>query len=143
MKRILIVEDNEMNRDVLSRRLTRRGYQVLLARDGPQGLAMASAHDPDLILMDLGLPEIDGWECARRLKADAATRHIPIIALTAHAMKGDREICVAAGMDEYLSKPLNPKQLFALIESLTGTPSTAPDGVIPPPAAAAKFRAPA
>lgn len=107
MKRILIVEDNEMNRDVLSRRLVRRGYDVLLALDGPHGLAMAAMHGPDLILMDLGLPEIDGWECARRLKADDTTRHIPIIALTAHAMVGDRQKALDAGCDEFDTKPID------------------------------------
>lgn len=107
MKRILIVEDNEMNRDVLSRRLARRGYDVLLALDGPHGLAMAAMHGPDLILMDLGLPEIDGWECTRRLKADESTRHIPIIALTAHAMVGDRQKALEAGCDEFDTKPID------------------------------------
>jgi two-component system, cell cycle response regulator DivK len=107
MKRILIVEDNEMNRDVLSRRLVRRGYDVLLALDGPHGLAMAAMHGPDLILMDLGLPEIDGWECTRRLKADESTRHIPIIALTAHAMVGDRQKALDAGCDEFDTKPID------------------------------------
>lgn len=107
MKRILIVEDNEMNRDVLSRRLARRGYDVLLATDGPHGLAMAAMHGPDLILMDLGLPEIDGWECTRRLKADDTTKHIPVIALTAHAMVGDRQRALEAGCDEFDTKPID------------------------------------
>lgn len=107
MKRILIVEDNEMNRDVLSRRLARRGYDVLLATDGPHGLAMAAMHGPDLILMDLGLPEIDGWECMRRLKADETTKHIPVIALTAHAMVGDRQRALEAGCDEFDTKPID------------------------------------
>ncbi|HET9448971.1 MAG TPA: response regulator [Steroidobacteraceae bacterium] len=107
MKRILIVEDNEMNRDVLSRRLARRGYDVILATDGPHGLAMAAMHGPDLILMDLGLPEIDGWECTRRLKADDSTRHIPVIALTAHAMVGDRQRALEAGCDEFDTKPID------------------------------------
>ena len=107
MKRILIVEDNEMNRDVLSRRLVRRGYDVLLATDGAHGLAMAAMHGPDLILMDLGLPEIDGWECTRRLKADDTTRHIPVIALTAHAMVGDRQRALDAGCDEFDTKPID------------------------------------
>jgi two-component system cell cycle response regulator DivK len=123
MKRILIVEDNEMNRDVLSRRLERHGYQVLLARDGRQGLAMASTHDPDLILMDLGLPEIDGWECARRLKADAATRHIPIIALTAHAMLGEREKALDAGCDEFDTKPIELAGLLGKMDRLLGAGS--------------------
>jgi CheY-like chemotaxis protein len=107
MRRILVVEDNELNRDVLSRRLERRGYVVLLAKDGPGGLAMARAECPDLILLDLGLPEIDGWECARRLKADAATRAIPIIALSAHAMVGDRQKALDAGCDEFDTKPID------------------------------------
>ena len=107
MKRILIVEDNEMNRDVLSRRLARRGYDVILATDGPHGLAMAQMHGPDLILMDLGLPEIDGWECTRRLKADDSTKHIPVIALTAHAMVGDRQRALDAGCDEFDTKPID------------------------------------
>jgi two-component system, cell cycle response regulator DivK len=107
MKRILIVEDNEMNRDVLSRRLARRGYDVLLATDGPHGLAMAAMHGPDLILMDLGLPEIDGWECTRRLKSDETTKHIPVIALTAHAMVGDRQRALEAGCDEFDTKPID------------------------------------
>ena len=107
MKRVLIVEDNEMNRDVLSRRLVRRGYDVLLAVDGSHGLAMAANAGPDLILMDLGLPEPDGWECARRLKANAATRHIPIIALSAHAMVGDRQKALDAGCDEFDTKPID------------------------------------
>jgi two-component system cell cycle response regulator DivK len=107
MKRILIVEDNEMNRDVLSRRLARRGYDVILAMDGPHGLAMAQMHGPDLILMDLGLPEIDGWECTRRLKADESTKHIPVIALTAHAMVGDRQRALDAGCDEFDTKPID------------------------------------
>lgn len=107
MKRILIIEDNELNRDVLSRRLIRRGYDVLLAQDGPDGLAMAETHGPDLILMDLGLPEIDGWECARRLKSGDATRAIPIIALSAHAMVGDRQRALDAGCDEFDTKPID------------------------------------
>jgi CheY-like chemotaxis protein len=107
MSQVLIVEDNEMNRDVLSRRLMRRGYDVLLATDGPQGIAMARKHGPDLILMDLGMPEVDGWECARILKADAATQRIPIIALTAHAMVGDRQKALDAGCDEFDTKPID------------------------------------
>ena len=107
MKRILIVEDNEMNRDVLSRRLVRRGFHVLLAPDGQHGLAMARAHTPDLILMDLGMPEIDGWECTRRLKADAVTGGIPVIALSAHAMVGDRQKALEAGCDDFDTKPID------------------------------------
>ena len=123
MRRILIVEDNETNGDVLSRRLARRGYHVLLARDGSQGLVMAGAHGPDLILMDLALPEIDGWECARRLKADAATRHIPIIALTAHAMIGDREKALDAGCDEFDTKPIELVGLLDKMDRLLGAGS--------------------
>jgi two-component system cell cycle response regulator DivK len=121
MARVLIVEDNEMNRDVLSRRLTGRGYAVMLAVDGPRGLAMARTHSPDLILMDLGLPEIDGWECARRLKADAATRGMPIIALSAHAMVGDREKALDAGCDEFATKPIDFAGLLHKMDRLLAT----------------------
>jgi CheY-like chemotaxis protein len=121
MVRVLIVEDNEMNRDVLSRRLASRGYDVLLAADGPRGLSMARTHSPDLILMDLGLPEIDGWECARRLKADAATRPIPIIALSAHAMVGDREKALAAGCDDFDTKPIDFSGLLLKMDALLAT----------------------
>jgi CheY-like chemotaxis protein len=107
MKRILIVEDNEANRDVLSRRLARRGYEVLVALDGPAGLAAADAERPDLILLDLGLPGIDGWECSRRLKAGAHTERIPIIAMSAHAMLGERQRALAAGCDEFDAKPID------------------------------------
>lgn len=123
MKRILIVEDNEMNRDVLSRRLTRRGFDVLLAPDGRHGLAMAVAHGPDLILMDLGLPEIDGWECTRRLKADTTTRRIPIIALSAHAMVGDRQKALDAGCDDFDTKPIDFAGLLTKMERLLDTAS--------------------
>src|SRR5215831_3887718 len=118
MNRILIVDDNEMNRDVLSRRLRRRGYEVLLAADGRAGLESAQAQSPDLILLDLGLPEIDGWECARRLKADAATRAIPIIALTAHAMVGDAEKATAAGCDDFDTKPIDFERLLERMAAL-------------------------
>ena len=118
MKRILIVEDNEMNRDVLSRRLSRRGYEVLLAADGLLGLEIARAQGPDLILMDLGLPHIDGWECTRQLKADASTRRIPVIALSAHAMVGDREKALDAGCDEFDSKPIDFSALLAKMDRL-------------------------
>ena len=107
MKRILIVEDNEMNREVLSRKLARSGYEVLLAADGLQGIERAQTQAPDLILMDLGLPEIDGWECVQRLRADDATRPIPIIALTAHAMVGDRQRAIDAGCDDFDTKPID------------------------------------
>ena len=118
MKRILIVEDNEMNRDVLSRRLVRRGYDVLLALDGPHGLAMAAMHGPDLILMDLGLPGIDGWEATRRLKGSDSTRRIPLIVLSAHAMPNDREMAIAAGGDDFDTKPVQFDQLLEKIETL-------------------------
>jgi two-component system cell cycle response regulator DivK len=118
MVRVLIVEDNEMNRDVLSRRLASRGYEVLLAIDGPRGLAIAQSHRPDVILMDLGLPEIDGWECARRLKANPDTRQIPIIALSAHAMVGDREKALDAGCDDFDTKPIDFVGLLAKMEHL-------------------------
>lgn len=123
MKRILIVEDNELNRDVLSRRLKRRGFEVLIAFDGPQGIEMAQRHLPDLILLDLGLPQIDGWECARRLKADPATGTIPIIALTAHAMLGDRHRALEAGCDEFGTKPIDFLGLLKKMETLLQVPS--------------------
>jgi CheY-like chemotaxis protein len=118
VKRILIVEDNEMNRDVLSRRLAARGYDVLVAEDGREGLALADAHQPDLILMDLGLPEIDGWECVRRLRSTVSTRAIPVIALTAHAMVGDRQKALDAGCDEFDTKPINFAGLLTKMQSL-------------------------
>jgi two-component system, cell cycle response regulator DivK len=118
MKRILIVEDNEMNRDVLSRRLLRQGYDVLIATAGLDGLRMARAVRPDLILMDLGMPDIDGWECARRLKAEIATAAIPIIALTAHAMLDDRQKALDAGCDDFDTKPINFPGLLAKMTRL-------------------------
>jgi CheY-like chemotaxis protein len=116
--KILLVEDNEMNRDMLSRRLQRRGYDVVLAVDGEQGIAMAQTTAPDLILMDLSLPVLDGWEATRRLKADPATQHIRVIALTAHALPGDREQALAAGCDDYDTKPTEFPRLLAKIEAL-------------------------
>ena len=107
MKRILIVEDNEMNRDVLSRRLRRQGYDVLIATEGLEGLRLARQSRPDLILMDLGMPDIDGWECTKRLKAETVTSAIPIIALTAHAMLGDRQKALNAGCDDFDTKPID------------------------------------
>ena len=107
MKRILIVEDNEMNRDVLSRRLRRQGYEVLIATAGLDGLRLAADARPDLILMDLGMPDIDGWECTKRLKAERVTSAIPIIALTAHAMLGDRQKALDAGCDDFDTKPID------------------------------------
>ena len=118
MKRILIVEDNELNRDVLSRRLQGRGYDVAIAVDGREGLRMAETGQPDVILMDLGLPEIDGWECVRRLRAGATTREVPIIALTAHAMAGDRERALAAGCNDFDVKPINFASLVAKLTAL-------------------------
>ena len=112
MKRILIVEDNDMNRDVLTRRLERHGFVVLQATNGLTGLEAARTEQPDLILMDLGMPEIDGWECTRRLKAESGTRPIPIIALSAHAMSGDRQRALEAGCDEFDTKPLDFQALL-------------------------------
>ena len=120
MSKILIVEDNEMNRDMLSRRLERKGYQVLLAIDGQQGVTMAQAEMPDLILMDMSLPVMDGWEATRQLKALPATQLIPVIALTAHAMASDREKAFAAGCDDFDTKPIDLPQLLAKIEALLG-----------------------
>jgi len=116
MARILLVEDNEMNRDMLSRRLTRRGHEILIAVDGGEGVAKASSDLPDLILMDMSLPVIDGWEATRRIKTDPATSGIPVIALTAHAMAGDREQALAAGCDDYDTKPI---ELDRLLEKIT------------------------
>lgn len=118
MQRLLLVEDNEMNRDMLSRRLERRGYEVILAVDGPSGIAMAALESPDLILMDMSLPILDGWEATKRLKADVATRHIPVIALTAHAMAGDRDRALEAGCDDYDTKPVELSRLLEKIHAL-------------------------
>ena len=112
MAKILLVEDNDMNRDMLSRRLARRGFEVVMAVDGEQGVHMAASHSPDLILLDMGLPILNGWDAARRLKADPVTQEIPIIALTAHAMGGDREKALAAGCDDYDTKPIELKRLL-------------------------------
>jgi len=116
--RILLVEDNEMNRDMLSRRLVRNGYEVVLATDGQQGLNMALSERPDLILMDMSLPVIDGWEATRRIKANEATRQIPVIALTAHAMAGDREKALEVGCDDYDTKPVEISRLVGKIVAL-------------------------
>ena len=118
MPRILLVEDNEMNRDMLSRRLIKRGYDVSIALDGEQGLAMAQAERPALILMDMSLPGLDGWEATRQLKAAPETRGIPVIALTAHAMAGDREKALAAGCDDFDTKPVELTRLIEKIEAL-------------------------
>ena len=118
MPRILLVEDNEMNRDMLSRRLERRGYQVVMALDGQQGVEMARSESPDLILLDMNLPLLDGWEAARQIKAMPGSRRIPLIALTAHAMSGDRERALEAGCDDYDVKPIDFTRLLRKIEAL-------------------------
>ena len=118
MPKVLLVEDNEMNRDMLSRRLVKKGYDVVMAVDGEEGVSKAASEAPDIILMDMSLPVIDGWEATRRLKADAATAHIPIIALTAHAMSEDRDKAMAAGCDDYDTKPIDLERLLAKIASL-------------------------
>jgi two-component system cell cycle response regulator DivK len=120
MPKILLVEDTEINRDMLSRRLERRGYRVAIALDGEQGVSMAGSEAPDLVLMDMSLPVLDGWEAARRLKATPETRAIPIIALTAHAMVGDREKAIEAGCDDYDTKPVEFQRLLEKIEAILG-----------------------
>ncbi len=121
MSKILLVEDNEMNRDMLSRRLKRKGFEVVMAVDGQAGVDMASSSNPDIILMDLSLPIIDGWEATRRIKADSATQNIPVIALTAHAMAGDEEKAREAGCDDYDTKPVNLNRLLEKIGNLLGS----------------------
>jgi CheY-like chemotaxis protein len=118
MSKVLLVEDNEMNRDMLSHRLARRGYEVVIAVDGESGLALAGSEAPDLILMDMSLPLLDGWEATRRLKAAPATQHIPVIALTAHAMSSDRDKALEAGCDDYDTKPVELPRLLGKIEAL-------------------------
>lgn len=118
MPKILLVEDNEMNRDMLSRRLERKGYSVVMAVDGEDGIMMAHSEAPDLILMDMSLPVLDGWDATRRLKSDAATQSIPVIALTAHAMSSDREKALNAGCNDYDTKPVELPRLLAKIEAL-------------------------
>jgi two-component system cell cycle response regulator DivK len=118
MPKILLIEDNEMNRDMLSRRLERRGYQVVMAVDGEQGMTMAQSEAPGLILMDMSLPVLNGWDAARRLKAALETRAIPIIALTAHAMLGDREKAIQAGCDDFDTKPIDLPRLLDKIAAL-------------------------
>ena len=121
--KVLLVEDNELNRDMLTRRLERRGYQVVVAVDGDEAQKVAGAETPDLILMDMSLPVVDGWEATRRLKGDPATRAIPIIALTAHAMAGDRQKALDAGCDDYDTKPIElPRLLEKIAGLLGGTP---------------------
>ena len=121
MPKILLVEDNEMNRDMLSRRLIRNGYEVVIAVDGQQGVDMALSERPDLILMDMSLPVIDGWEATRRIKGNDATRKIPVIALTAHAMAGDREKAMEAGCEDYDTKPIEITRLLGKIAALLVT----------------------
>ncbi|MGH7588116.1 MAG: response regulator [Gemmatimonadota bacterium] len=125
MTRILLVEDNEMNRDMLSRRLARKGYEVALAVDGRQGVEMAQTMDYDLVLMDMSLPEVDGWDATRQLKSDPATEALPIIALTAHAMSGDREKALEAGCDDYDTKPIEMERLLGKMEALLARPGGA------------------
>ena len=118
MPKILLVEDNEMNRDMLSRRLERRGYDVVIATDGFEGVSAAQVHRPDIVLMDMSLPGLDGWEATRKLKAAAETARVPVIALTAHAMSGDREKAMAAGCDDFDTKPIDFVRLLGKIEAL-------------------------
>ncbi len=120
MAKVLLVEDNEMNRDILSRRLSRRGYVVVFAMDGQQGVEMARSEKPDIILMDMSLPVMDGWEATRRIKSDGAMRNAPVIGLTAHAMSGDREKALKAGCDDYDTKPVELDRLIEKIERLLG-----------------------
>ena len=123
MFKILLVEDNEMNRDMLSRRLLRKGYEVIVAVDGERGIAMATAEKPDLILMDMSLPVVDGWDATRTLKADPHTQNIPVIALTAHAMTSDRAKAFDAGCNDYDTKPVDLKRLLSKIETCLADPS--------------------
>ena len=123
MARILLVEDNEMNRDMLSRRLERRGYEVIVAVDGEEGVARAKADAPDIVIMDMSLPGIDGWEATRQLKAAEETRTIPVLALTAHAMAGDREKALEVGCDDFDTKPVDLPRLLGKIEALLGAAS--------------------
>lgn len=126
--KILIVEDNELSRDMLSRRLRRKGYEVLVATDGQEGIAMAQRELPDLVLMDLSLPDLDGWEATRRLKTDSKTANIPVIALTAHAMSGDREKALDAGCDEYDTKPIDLRRLLSKMVRFVEDPDPSSSG---------------
>jgi CheY-like chemotaxis protein len=126
VKKILLVEDNEMNRDMLSRRLAKRGYAVVMAVDGAEGVTMARSESPDLVLMDMGLPVMDGWTATRHIKADPATVRIPVLALTAETMEGDREKCLAAGCDDYDTKPVDLERLIGKMEALLAGLRTAP-----------------
>jgi two-component system, cell cycle response regulator DivK len=121
MAKVLLVEDNEMNRDMLSRRLIRRGFEVVLAVDGKQGVDLARSEKPDIILMDMSLPVMDGWEATRCVKSNAITRGVPVIGLTAHAMSGDREKAIEAGCDDYDTKPVELERLISKMERLLGT----------------------
>ena len=121
MSKVLLVEDNEMNRDMLSRRLERKGFDVVFAQDGSVAVELAGSEQPALILMDMSLPVMDGWEATRRIKADAATKGIPVIALTAHAMAGDKEKAMEAGCEDYDTKPVDFPRLLGKIESLIGS----------------------
>jgi two-component system, cell cycle response regulator DivK len=120
LTKVLLVEDNEMNRDMLSRRLLRRGFEVVFAIDGQQGVDLARSERPDIILMDMSLPVIDGWEATRRIKVDDVTKRIPLIGLTAHAMSGDRERAIEAGCDDYDTKPVELERLIGKMEKLLG-----------------------
>lgn len=136
MHKVLLVEDNDMNREMLSRRLLRKGFDVVMAVDGLQGLAMATSQRPDIILMDMSLPGIDGWEATRRIKADAATHDVPVIALTAHAMSDDRAKALAAGCDEFDTKPVDLPRLLAKMEALLNATPRASSGSANPVATA-------
>jgi two-component system, cell cycle response regulator DivK len=124
MARVLLVEDNEMNRDMLTRRLVRRGFEVSIAEDGLRGVELAGTEQPDIVLMDLSLPGIDGWEATRRLKADPKTSSIPVIALTAHAMSEDRDRALETGCDDFDTKPIDLTRLLDKMERLLQAPST-------------------
>ena len=121
MPKVLLVEDNEMNRDMLSRRLTKKGYEIVTAEDGAQGVALARSERPDLILMDMSLPVMHGWDATRQLKADPETQSIPVIALTAHAMSGDRDKALEAGCDEFDTKPVELPRLLEKMQKLLGS----------------------
>ncbi len=118
MPKILLVEDNEMNRDMLSRRLKRKGYEVVIAVDGAEGVSMTASENPDLVLMDMSLPVMDGWKATQQLKANPQTKSIPVIALTAHAMSGDREKALEVGCDDYDTKPIELRRLLSKIDAL-------------------------
>lgn len=120
MMKILLVEDNEMNRDMLSRRLKRKGFEVLIAVDGAEGVKMSTSESPDIILMDMSLPVLDGWQATQQIKANSQTKDIPVIAMTAHAMAGDREKCLDAGCDDYDTKPVEFPRLLDKIKNLIG-----------------------